>query len=282
MPSIASLAALQRAADEFPVTRLDLLIEPAARAAARESVQEAGLLLLGEVHGVRENPLLIRALLLAFGLEGLALEWHRDLAPVIGGFLAGQPLADHPLLWLGDGRITTGHLAVLRERTAACPLALAMFDGTADAGWDWSRHDAAMAARVLAGAAAGTLVVAGNAHTPVRRTRLGLPMGAVLAQDRPGVREIRVRYGGGHFYNSTPAGSAAASGRGGTGPGCTSGAAPCCSTCQRPRKPSSRNGRCPAPGGSPTGPALLPRQRRAGRPPLSGELRPPAWHQLTA
>ncbi|MFI5065196.1 MAG: hypothetical protein ACHP9Z_14650 [Streptosporangiales bacterium] len=204
MPSIASLAALQRAADEFPVTRLDLLIEPAARAAARESVEEAGLLLLGEVHGVRENPLLIRALLLAFGLEGLALEWHRDLAPVIGGFLAGQPLADHPLLWLGDGRITAGHLAVLRERTAAGPLALAMFDGTADAGWDWSRHDAAMAARVLSGAAAGTLVVAGNAHTPVRRTRLGVPMGAVLAQDRPGVREIRVRYGGGHFYNSTP------------------------------------------------------------------------------
>ncbi len=212
MPSIASLAALQRAADEFPVTRMDLLIEPAARAAARESVQEAGLLLLGEVHGVRENPLLIRALLLAFGLEGLALEWHRDLAPVIGGFLAGQPLADHPLLWLGDGRITAGHLAVLRERTAAGPLALAMFDGTADAGWDWSRHDAAMAARVLADAAAGvladaaagTLVVAGNAHTPVRRTRLGVPMGAVLAQDRPGVREIRVRYGRGHFYNSTP------------------------------------------------------------------------------
>lgn len=45
MPSIASLAALRRATDEFPVTRLDLLIEPAARAAARESVQEAGLLL---------------------------------------------------------------------------------------------------------------------------------------------------------------------------------------------------------------------------------------------
>ena len=29
-------------------------------------------------------------------------------------------------------------------------------------------------------------------------------MGAVLAQDRPGVREIRIRYGGGYFYNSTP------------------------------------------------------------------------------
>jgi endonuclease/exonuclease/phosphatase family metal-dependent hydrolase len=72
MPSVASRAALQRAAGEFPVTHLDLLIEPAARAAAWESVAEAG-----------------------------------------------QPLADHPLLWLGDGRITAGHLAMLRERTAA-------------------------------------------------------------------------------------------------------------------------------------------------------------------
>jgi hypothetical protein len=36
-----------------------------------------------------------------------------------GAFLAGERLADHPLLWFGDGRITAGHLAVLRERGAA-------------------------------------------------------------------------------------------------------------------------------------------------------------------
>jgi hypothetical protein len=56
------------------------------------------LLLLGEVHGVRENPLVIRSLMQAFELSGLALEWHEDLAPVAGAFLAGGLLADHPLL----------------------------------------------------------------------------------------------------------------------------------------------------------------------------------------
>ena len=57
------------------------MIEPAALAAAGRSLDSSGLLLLGEMHGVRENPLLIRALMQAFGLTSLALEWPDDLAP---------------------------------------------------------------------------------------------------------------------------------------------------------------------------------------------------------
>jgi hypothetical protein len=49
-----------------------------------------------------------------------------------------------------------------------------------------------------------TLAVAGNAHTPVSPTELGVPMGARLAAQRPGVREIRISYGGGGFYNGGP------------------------------------------------------------------------------
>jgi hypothetical protein len=96
-----------------------LVIEPSALAAARRSLEESGFLLLGEVHRGRENPLVIRALMRAFGLSGLALEWPEGLASVAGAFLAGERPADHPLLWFGDGRITAGHLAVLRERAAA-------------------------------------------------------------------------------------------------------------------------------------------------------------------
>ncbi|MDX6333888.1 MAG: hypothetical protein QOG05_1228, partial [Streptosporangiaceae bacterium] len=81
---------------------------------------------------------------------------------MITAFLAGGALADHPLLWSGDGRITAGHLAVLRERAAAEPLELTLMDGTTDADWSWSQRDKAMAGRVLAAAAGpGTLVVAG-------------------------------------------------------------------------------------------------------------------------
>ena len=60
-----------QAADEFVVADLELETEPAAVTAAQRSLDDSGLLLLGEVHGVRENPLLIRALMQAFGLTSL-------------------------------------------------------------------------------------------------------------------------------------------------------------------------------------------------------------------
>jgi hypothetical protein len=47
----------------------------------------------------------------------------------------------------------------------------------------------------------GLLVVAGNAHTVLTEQPMGMPMGAVLARERPGVRTITVQYGSGRFYN---------------------------------------------------------------------------------
>jgi hypothetical protein len=206
VPYVASLDELHRAVAEFEVADLGLVIEPAARAAARASLESAGLLLLGETHGVRENPLLIRALLQAFRLTSLALEWTDGLAPVIEAFLASGTLADHRWLWSGDGRITAGHLAVLAERTVAGPLRLILFDGPIGAGWSWSQRDEAMAGRLLAAAPAATpvLAVAGGYHTPTSPIDLGVPMGAWLAGQRPGVREIQISYGGGSFYNCEP------------------------------------------------------------------------------
>jgi hypothetical protein len=206
VPSVASLDALHRAVADFGVTDPGLVIEPAALAAARRSLDCSGLLLLGEIHGVRENPLLIRALMLAFGLTSLALEWPGDLAPVIQAYLAGKMLADHPSLWGGDGRITAGHLAVLAERAGAAPLELILFDGVIGADWSWSQRDEAMARRILAASPPRTrpLAVAGNAHTPARPTELGVPMGARLAEQRPGIREIRISYGAGLFWNFEP------------------------------------------------------------------------------
>jgi hypothetical protein len=203
---VASLAAFQRAVAGFAVADLGLVIEPAARAAAVRSLESSGLLLLGETHGVAENPLLIRALLQAFGVTSLALEWPEDLMPVIEGFLATGTLSDHWMLLSGDGRITAGHLAVLAERTAAGPLGLILFDGPIGAGWSWSQQDEAMAGRLLAAAPTGTpvLAVAGSYHTPTSPIDLGVPMGAWLGRQRPGVREIQISYGGGSFYNCEP------------------------------------------------------------------------------
>jgi hypothetical protein len=95
---------------------------------------------------------------------------------------------------------------VLTERAAAGPLELTLFDGVIGADWSWSQRDEAMARRILATSppSARTLVVAGNAHTPVRPTELGVPMGARLAGQRPGTRDVQISYGGGSFYNCEP------------------------------------------------------------------------------
>jgi hypothetical protein len=206
VPCVASLEEFQQAIAGFAVADLGLVIEPAALAAGRQSLDSAGLLLLGETHGVRENPLLIRALMQAFGLTSLALEWGDRLAPVVEGFLASGMLADHRWLWSGDGRITAGHLAVLAERAAAGPLQLISFDGVIGADWSWCQCDEAMARRLLAASPPGarTLAVAGGYHTPTSLIELGVPMGAWLARQRPGVREVQIRYGGGSFYNCGP------------------------------------------------------------------------------
>ena len=109
------------------------------------------------------------------------------------------------MLWDGDGRITAGHLAILRELVRTGRLGtLTLFDGWSDVGW--SLREASMSERILMAEIpdSGTLVVAGNMHTPMTETTLGLPLGARLAEKRPGVREIQIRYGNGGFYNARP------------------------------------------------------------------------------
>jgi len=205
VPTVATLAALDRAVTDFEVTDIALDIEPPAREAAERSLEDSGMLLLGEVHGVRENPLVIRALLQALNLSRLALEWPAELAAPIDAYMQGTALEDHPALWLGDGRITAGHLAVLRERAQAGPFGLNLFDQLMRSTSTWSERDEAMAGPILAGGKqGGMLVVAGNAHTLTHPTDLGVPLGACLAARHPGVQDIRIRYGAGHFYNLEP------------------------------------------------------------------------------
>jgi hypothetical protein len=205
MPGIASLEAFQRGVHEFDIDNFQLDIEPAALGAARRSLDESGLLLLGEVHGVRQNAVIARELMTALDITGLALEWPAGLASAISGFFSGGQVPDHPLLWGGDGRITAGHFALLWERfSAERLLALTLFDGVNEVGW--SRREAAMAERILTAQVPGvrTLVIAGSAHTALAPTGLGIPLGARLAEQRSGVREVQVKYGNGGYYNVSP------------------------------------------------------------------------------
>lgn len=70
--------------------------------AVRRSLDSVGLLLRREIHGTRENPVLMQT----SGATIAVLDWRRDLASMICAFLVGQTLADQ---WLCRA-VTAGHL----------------------------------------------------------------------------------------------------------------------------------------------------------------------------
>ncbi|MFC4119096.1 hypothetical protein [Nonomuraea zeae] len=200
MPGIDTMDGLMRAVAEFDTDGFELTVTAAALERARRSIDESGLLLLGEVHGIRENPLVVLGLMRVLELGSLALEWPEDLAPQLDLYLTRGGELDHALWWLGDGRVTAGHLAVLK---AMAGVRVTLFDGGMFTG-DWSQRDANMARRLLEVHAEPMLVVAGNAHARTSPTDLGLPMGACLASARPALESVRIDYGTGSLYNFEP------------------------------------------------------------------------------
>lgn len=228
MPGVETIEALIAAVQAFDAAPLGLRVNPDADAAVRQSLRRTGLVLLGERHGIAQTPVLVGELISWFGLGGIALEWDEGLGPWLDRWITDGVLADTAwgdpaaAVWSGDGRLTAGHLAALR-RWAADGLLITLMDGTtvvrprpkeseAEMGrrW-WSERDAAMAGRVLAppDAPGGRLVVAGNLHTRLEPlpaedpigAEIGVPMGAELARQRPGLCSIDCVYGPGQFYN---------------------------------------------------------------------------------
>ncbi|HEY7200072.1 MAG TPA: hypothetical protein VIC57_07675 [Candidatus Dormibacteraeota bacterium] len=186
-----------RAIDDFAVGDLDLEVEPPALARLSAKVDAGGPILVGERHGVEQNPLVAYTLMRRFGLRVLALEWAADLRPVIDRFLAEGALDVARLADSADGRITAGHFAVLRAlRRDGALDRVVLFDPVPWPG-TWSERDRGMAAHVLQETGQATaLVMAGSLHTRLRRHRHGEPMGAHLAHARSGAVEVRLRYPG--------------------------------------------------------------------------------------
>ena len=186
------------AIEAFPVADLAMEIEPPAAVRLRAKLAAGGPILVGERHGVEQNPLIAYTLMRRLGLRVLALEWSTDLQAAVDGYLAGGSLPVEGLDDGGDGRITAGHFAVLRAlRRDGLLDRVVLFDPSP---WPrtWSERDWSMAVRLLQ-ETGGTpaLVLAGSLHTRLRRHRHGEPMGAHVARARSGAVEVRLRYPGG-------------------------------------------------------------------------------------
>ena len=142
-------------------------------------------MLLGEFHGVAENPLIVEAVAGAFEVDALAFE-----SP------AGdeQRLLEDTLAWVGDGRVTAGHIAVLRR--TRCRVT------GVDLGLNEHRDEAM--ADAIARVPGRVLFVAGNVHTRLTPFHEAPTAGSILATTRPALCTLDVHYRSGRYWNFGP------------------------------------------------------------------------------
>jgi hypothetical protein len=183
MPAVA-IDTFLAAAEAFPAA-VEISWSEGAIAAAEISLEEHGLLLLGEYHGVAENPLIVETVARAFEIDMLAFEWPFDHE---------EPLLEDTLAWVGDGRVTAGHIALVR-RTSCRVAGVDRAFGT--------DRDAAMAA-AIARLRRRVLFVAGNVHTRLTPFHGAPTAGSILAATRPALCTLDIHYRSGRFWNFGP------------------------------------------------------------------------------
>jgi RND family efflux transporter MFP subunit len=187
-----------------------------------ELMRAGALVLLGELHGTREIPLLAGALACRAAHRGLRVQLGLELpsadAHALQSFLQGEPA---PLLaaprWTSaeqDGRTSEAMLVLLEQLRALRAQGLQVEPFFFDPGPhpDWNVRDQHMAEAVLARARSDpqalVLVLTGDLHA---RTVPGLPwdsqalpMGVHLRQARPDTVSLLVRHGGGSAWICKP------------------------------------------------------------------------------
>jgi hypothetical protein len=157
----------------------DLAPPAGALAVAAASLEQTGVFLLGEVHGVAETPRAILGLVERLGVRALAFEWSYDeldgvVQPVLStGSVASDVLWRLPSsaeVFSGDGRFTAGHVRLL-EHLGDRLDRIVLLDR---AGWEASNRERGMTRRLLAARRRNSplLAILGASHV-VRAARRG-------------------------------------------------------------------------------------------------------------
>jgi hypothetical protein len=212
---IASSAAAFRSA--VMSHRLDPVeIDPVALDAARASLDEAGLLLIGEPHGVRETSNVLYHLARELGARAIAFEWSFEEMDAPLRELLDDGEVDFDRLWelpptaelfCGDGRITAGHFAaLLRLREDGLLDQVIAFDQLDPdpppvPPTDWRVRERDMAGRLLQEWAppCPLLALTGTFHTLLAHDD-GATMAMLLARERP-IRPAMLDYAEGGFWS---------------------------------------------------------------------------------
>ncbi len=190
---------------ETQISEIKADFDETSLATLDSELEKSKLFLLGEIHGVRENPQIIYTLFKKFGFRNLALEWDSSLKEVAEGFLKSGTLDFNALKNSPDGRITAGHFALLKKlREEGLLDELVCFDQGGGGGWD--ERDALMAKNILTRPLhTKTLVVAGNLHTQTQPVFIENeehhPLGENLKKQIPNILSGKIQYSRGEYHN---------------------------------------------------------------------------------
>lgn len=190
------------------VEEIPTVFDESAAQRLAESIKESRLFILGEMHGVKENTDVIYTLFKRFGFRQLALEWEPELKGLGEKFLESGEFDFDAVKDSPDGRITAGHLALIKKLKSEGMLdGLVCFDG-GSGGEGWNARDAAMAKNILANLSnSPTLVVAGYLHAKMEPItfddELGEqhPMGENLKKNISNIASGRIEYKKGQYHN---------------------------------------------------------------------------------
>jgi hypothetical protein len=190
------------------IAEIKTIFDEVASGHLEESLRNTGLLILGEMHGVKENADVIYTLFKRFGFRQLALEWEPGLKVMAEEFLESGEIDFNAIQDSPDGRITAGHFALLKKLKDEGMLErIICFDGGSGA-QGWNARDAAMARNILASLSdVPTLVMAGNLHTKTEPIVFDNepgeqhPMGEIVKKEIPGVASGRIEYLTGQYHN---------------------------------------------------------------------------------
>ena len=198
------------------VTEIQTIFDSDALQAARKQLDDTGIFLMGETHGVLENPDIYYTLMRKLQCRALALEWEEELSPTIEHFLqTDKLLIDEILGNSSDGRITPGHFSLLKRLQKENMLEkLILYDpmlflSTADSNKGAEIRDEGMAKNILSSLkpSVPTLITAGSFHTLTNETgedgsfAANISLGVHLKRKFPNLQSGRIEYLSGSYSN---------------------------------------------------------------------------------
>ena len=195
------------AVSSIPINEIPTEFDESATERLTKSLEDTKLLILGEMHGVKENVDIIYTLFKKFNFRQLALEWDTNLKGVAERFVESGDLDFDAIKDSPDGRITAGHFALIKRLKEEGMLEkLVCFDGSGPTSWD--ERDANMAKNILSSLSEVlTLALAGNLHAKKEPITFDdesgehHPMGERVEGKLPNVPFGEIKYLGGQFYN---------------------------------------------------------------------------------